>query len=87
MLSNKEKINDIFKLPIYYDKDKQKLLYVLSQTQATGGYSTLPSYRIPIVWENLFLKLRNAILDDSSTEFSVGNLDRKCKKSKQTSVA
>jgi len=25
MLSNIEKINDIFKLPIYYDKDKQKL--------------------------------------------------------------
>ena len=69
------------------DKDKQKLLHVLSETQATGGYSTLPSYRIPIVWENLFLKLRNAILDDSPTEFSVGNLDRKCKKSKQTSVA
>ena len=61
------------------EKERLKLLYVLSETQATGGYITLPSYRIPIVWENLFLKLRNAILEDVN-EPSIGCIDRKCKK-------
>ena len=42
---------------------KYRLLEVLADTEATGGGITLPSYRIPIVWENLFLKLRNAIID------------------------
>ena len=43
MLSNKEKINDIFKLPIYYDKDKQKLNQTiikdleLNETYDTSG--------------------------------------------------
>jgi len=69
------------------ENEKNKLLYVLSETQATGGYITLPSYRIPIVWENLFLKLRNAILDDETTVSNIGNVDRKCKKSKSTTTA
>jgi hypothetical protein len=66
------------------EKERLKLLYVLSETQATGGYITLPSYRIPIVWENLFLKLRNAILEDETTVSSIGNVDTKCKKLKST---
>jgi len=40
-----------------------RMLEVLSKTEATSGGITLPSYRIPIVWENLFIKLRNAIID------------------------
>jgi hypothetical protein len=68
------------------ENEKTKLLYVLSETQATGGYITLPSYRIPIVWENLFLKLRNAILEDETTVSTIGNVDRKCKKSKSTTT-
>ena len=47
-------------------KQKTLLLKVLANTQATGGGLTLPSYRIPIVWENLFINLRNAIIDGSS---------------------
>lgn len=62
------------------DNEKIKLLKVLADTQATGGYITLPSYRIPIVWENLFLKLRNAIIGEDVS--SIRNVDRKCKKSK-----
>jgi hypothetical protein len=42
-----------------------RLLKVLANTEATSGGITLPSYRIPIVWENLFVNLRNAIIDDS----------------------
>jgi hypothetical protein len=45
------------------EEQKIRLLKVLADTEATGGGITLPSYRIPIVWENLFLKLRNAIID------------------------
>ena len=41
------------------------LLKVLADTQATGGGLTLPSYRIPIVWENLFINLRRSIIDGS----------------------
>ena len=41
-----------------------RLLKVLADCEATGGGLTLPSYRIPIVWENLFLNLRNAIIDE-----------------------
>jgi len=47
------------------EEKRVRLLKVLAETEATGGGITLPSYRIPIVWENLFLKLRNAIIDES----------------------
>ena len=47
------------------EKQRILLLKVLSNTQASGGGLTLPSYRIPIVWENLFINLRNAIIDGS----------------------
>jgi hypothetical protein len=46
------------------EEQRLRLLKVLADTEASGGGITLPSYRIPIVWENLFLKLRNAIIDE-----------------------
>jgi len=46
------------------EKQRYRLLKVLANCQATGGGLTLPSYRIPIVWENLFINLRNAIIDE-----------------------
>jgi len=48
------------------EEQRLLLLEVLSNTQSTGGGLTLPSYRIPIVWENLFINLRNAIIDGAS---------------------
>jgi hypothetical protein len=45
------------------EEQRIRLLEVLASTEATSGGITLPSYRIPIVWENLFIKLRNAIID------------------------
>jgi len=45
------------------EEQRIRLLEVLSKTEATSGGITLPSYRIPIVWENLFINLRNAIID------------------------
>ena len=44
-------------------KQRVLMLEVLANAKATGGGLTLPSYRIPIVWENLFINLRNAIID------------------------
>jgi hypothetical protein len=45
------------------EPQRLRLLEVLANTEATSGGITLPSYRIPIVWENLFINLRNAIID------------------------
>lgn len=38
---------------------RQRALKVLASCDATAGGYTIPSYRIPILWEHLFLKLRS----------------------------
>ena len=40
---------------------RQKALEVVAKFEGTGGGQTLPSYRIPILWESLFLQLRAAL--------------------------
>lgn len=40
---------------------RQKALEVVARFEGTGGGQTLPSYRIPILWESLFLQLRAAL--------------------------
>lgn len=52
------------------EKQRLRLLEVLAKAETTGGGLTLPSYRIPIVWENLFINLRNAIIDDNNQQTS-----------------
>ena len=47
------------------EDQRLKMLEVLSKLQASSGGLTLPSYRIPIVWENLFINLRNAIIENA----------------------
>lgn len=42
-------------------EQRQKALDVVAKCEGTGGGQTLPSYRIPILWESLFLQLRSAI--------------------------
>ena len=42
-------------------EQRQKALAVLAGFEGTGGGQTLPSYRIPILWESLFLQLRSAL--------------------------
>jgi len=37
---------------------RERAIKVLASCDATGGGYTIPSYRIPILWEHLFLKLR-----------------------------
>jgi len=43
--------------------EKQRLdgIQILSKCEATGGGYTIPSYRIPILWESLFLQLRSQL--------------------------
>jgi hypothetical protein len=52
------------------EQQRLRLLEVLANIETTGGGLTLPSYRIPIVWENLFINLRNAIIDDNNQPIS-----------------
>lgn len=40
---------------------RSQSLAILAAAEGTGGGQTLPSYRIPILWESLFLQLRNVI--------------------------
>ena len=42
-------------------EQRQKALNVVATFEGTGGGQTLPSYRIPILWESLFLQLRAAL--------------------------
>ena len=42
-------------------EQRQKALDVVASFEGTGGGQTLPSYRIPILWESLFLQLRAAL--------------------------
>lgn len=42
-------------------EQRQKALDVVAAFEGTGGGQTLPSYRIPILWESLFLQLRAAL--------------------------
>jgi hypothetical protein len=42
-------------------EQRQKALEVVASFEGTGGGQTLPSYRIPILWESLFLQIRQAL--------------------------
>ena len=48
-------------MPGLSSEQRQKALDVLAKCEGTGGGQTLPSYRIPILWESLFLQLRSAL--------------------------
>jgi hypothetical protein len=53
----------IFVLPLSFEK-KAKLFAILANQEATAAGETIPSYRIPLLWENLFLEIRKAISKD-----------------------
>jgi hypothetical protein len=49
-------------LSIPLDKSKRnKVLEILAKQEATAAGQTIPSYRIPLLWEALFLELREAL--------------------------
>lgn len=43
------------------ESQRGKCLAILASMEGTGGGQTLPSYRIPILWESLFVQLRNVL--------------------------
>jgi len=49
-------------------EQRQKVIKILAACDATGGGYTIPSYRIPIMWENLLIQLRSALSKESVTE-------------------
>jgi hypothetical protein len=44
---------------------KQKVLAILAKQEATAAGQTIPSYRIPLLWEALFLEIRQALSQDT----------------------
>ena len=64
----------ILDLPLQESK-RSAVLAILAEQEATAAGQTIPSYRIPLLWEALFLKIRQAISMDSTddaTEHSSG---------------
>jgi hypothetical protein len=54
----------IVEIPGLSHTQRRKALEILADCEGTGGGQTLPSYRIPILWEGLFLQLRSALCID-----------------------
>jgi hypothetical protein len=46
-------------------RKQQKLLAILAKQEATASGQTIPSYRIPLLWEALFLEIREAVSKDT----------------------
>lgn len=69
-------------------RKKQKIIEILAKQEATAAGQTIPSYRIPLLWEALFLEIREAVSQDTidgGTSSSVESSRRKCKPITDTS--
>ena len=53
-------LDAVFHLPLDLEK-KKKLFAILAKQEATAAGQTIPSYRIPLLWEALFLEIREAV--------------------------
>ncbi len=53
----------ILELPLQEEKRKA-VIAILAEQEATSAGQTIPSYRIPLLWESLFLKIREVISRD-----------------------
>ena len=61
----------VLDMPLKEEK-RRAVLSILAKQEATAAGQTIPSYRIPLLWEGLFLQIREAISSDSS-ENEAGN--------------
>lgn len=50
--------------PEFTDKQRSDCLEILAKCEATAAGYTIPSYRIPIIWEGLFVQLRNVLFKE-----------------------
>ena len=62
----------ILKLDIPLVK-KYKAITVLANQEGSSAGQTIPSYRIPIAWEGLFIQIRDAISLDISSDDQIGS--------------
>lgn len=54
-------LDTILMHPTMTDVQRFKCIEALAACEATAGGYTIPSYRIPIIWESLFLKFRDIL--------------------------
>lgn len=54
-------LDAILSLPLSPQK-RTRALKIIASCEGTGGGQTLPSYRIPILWESLFLQVRSVLV-------------------------
>ncbi|NBO59568.1 MAG: hypothetical protein EBU82_01205 [Flavobacteriia bacterium] len=74
-------LDAIFHLPLESEK-KKKLLSILAKQEATAAGQTIPSYRIPLLWEALFLEIREAVSQpriDGGPSSSSQNISKRSK--------
>jgi hypothetical protein len=74
-------LDAIFHLPLDFEK-KKKLFAILAKQEATAAGQTIPSYRIPLLWEALFLEIREAVSQptvDGGTSSSIENSSKRSK--------
>ena len=66
----------LLSMDISFEK-KKKLLSILASQEATAAGETIPSYRIPLLWENLFLQIREAISKETIDGVKTDSVDPK----------
>ena len=74
-------LDAVLHLPLDLDK-KQKVIQILAKQEATSAGQTIPSYRIPLLWEALFLEIREAVsqvLVDGGPSSSIENVSKRSK--------
>ena len=78
-------------LKIHLDTSKkQKVLDILAKQEATAAGQTIPSYRIPLLWESLFLDIREALSQssvDGGTSSCIENNRESCKTTPSASTS
>jgi hypothetical protein len=52
------------------EDQRKRAIGALASCEATGGGYTIPSYRIPILWESLFLQLRTIVCSSPQSDGS-----------------
>ena len=77
-------LDAVLSLPLDRQK-KKKVLEILAKQEATAAGETIPSYRIPLLWEALFLEIREAVSTDRVDGGSSSCIENKCGTSAITS--
>jgi hypothetical protein len=64
---------------------KKKVLGILAKQEATSAGQTIPSYRIPLLWEALFLEIREALSEPTLDGGPSSRIENTCRASQTTS--